>query len=316
MELARLFREIEAWPADAVRAGIEQLAATPHGADARLDLMANLIDDVLAKKDPAGATRIAFEQLEKEPRFESGARWSLAQWFARDPAGAESWIAAHETNGTLESRGVEDTARKLVAQSRLLGLGLADAARAREAFRTADPATAGAALLALSSHSPPTPQAPANLVALATAVADPLIGGLALGRWTHAGTHPMSDFARCGEILSAKLPADLPPAIRQAALVEGATFGRDLQHSLTVLSHAAAPQERVATLTALTRQMIAGGQRPPSESWIAEGTPLAPFRNEIAAAAATALGKSGGGEAWLARIADPVLRQLIANNLR
>ena len=162
------------------------------------------------------------------------------------------------------------------------------------------------------------------MVSLATALPDPARGGRAIGRWTFAGSHPANNPQLAGEQLSAKLPTSLPPEVRTAALIEGAQFGQDLGHSLAVLGHATDPAQRVEALAQLTRQMIAGGSPVPAENWFSGESPLRPFRDEIAAATALALGRATTGTAgpdpaaarqWLDRIQDPARRAAVAARL-
>ena len=323
MESQRLYRQIMSWPAAAVRTALDQLVAHPSGGRARLDLLTSLIESPYAEKDPAGATELSFRLLKGEESFENGARKSLSQWLARDPQAARAWLAEQEAAGALESTGVEDHSRRIVAESLLLGQALADPVAARDAFAKADPATAEAALLALASQRPPG-RLPDDLVSLATALPDPARGGRAIGRWTFAGSHPANNPQLAGEQLSAKLPTSLPPEVRTAALIEGAQFGQDLGHSLAVLGHATDPAQRVEALAQLTRQMIAGGSPVPAENWFSGESPLRPFRDEIAAATALALGRATTGTAgpdpaaarqWLDRIQDPARRAAVAARL-
>jgi len=323
METQRLYRQIMSWPAAAVRTALDQLVAHPGGGRARLELLTSLIESPYAEKDPAGATELSFRLLKSEAGFENGARTSLSHWIASDPQAARAWLAEQEAAGTLESTGVEDHSRRIIAESLLLGQALADPAAARDAFAKSDPATAEAALLALASQRPPG-QLPEDLVSLAMALPDPTRGGRAIGRWTFAGSHPANNAQLAGEQLSTKLPRSLPPEMRTAALIEGAQFGQDLGHSLAVLGHATDPAHRVEALAELTRQMTAGGSPVPAETWFGGESPLRLFRDEIAAATSLALGLTTTGTAgpdpaaavqWLDRIQDPARRAAVAARL-
>lgn len=323
MEMQRLYRQIMSWPAVAVRSALDQLVAHPGGGRARLDLLTSLIEAPYAQKDPAGATELSFRLLKSEDGFENGARTSLSHWIARDPQAARAWLAEQEAAGSLESTGVQDHSRRIVAESLLLGQALADPVAARDAFANSDPATAEAALLALASQRPPG-RLPEDLVSLALALPDPTLGGRAIGRWTFAGTHPANDAQLAGEQLSAKLPTTLPSEVRTAALIEGAQFGRDLGHSLAVLGHATDPTQRVEAFAQLTRQMVANGSPLPTENWFGGESPLRLFRDEIAAATALALGRTSTGTTgpdpasamqWLDRIQDPARRAAVAARL-
>jgi RNA polymerase sigma factor (sigma-70 family) len=323
METQLLHNQIKSWPAASVRLALDQLIAHPSRARARLELLAALIESPYAEKDPAGATELSFRLLKDEGSFENGARLSLSEWISRDPQAARTWLASQEAAGALESTGVEERSRRIVAESLLLGQALTDPSAAREAFAKADPATAEAALLVLASQRPPG-ELPNDLRTLATALPDPARGGRAIGRWTFAGSHPVNDVKLSGEQLNEKLPADLPPAVRTAALIEGAKFGQDLGHSLAVLGHATQPAQRIDALAELTRQMVASGSPIPAENWFTGNSPLKPFRDEITAATALALGRTASGQPGpdpaaaaelLERIQDPARRAAVASQL-
>ena len=292
MEMELLTRQMKDWDAPAIRTAMDLLLNDPGGGKMKLELAENLLDTVYSEKAPAAATALAFTLVDRDPLFQRAALWSMGQWFGTDPASAAAWVAEQDAAGALESSGIQERKRRLVEEGKILGLAWSDPAAARTVVAKADPAISQSALAAFLGRLPDD-AATQSFLTLAAAIPDPARAGNLIGNWTKTGRYDSRDLPGMATLLTGKLPANLPPAVRRAAVIEGSQVAGNLRDALGIVGHAAAPADRTSMMAELAAQFLTGSQTRPQPAWLDDAKGLAPFRDEAAAATALALGLPG-----------------------
>lgn len=312
LEREQIWRRMQSWPADAVRSALDLLVAGPASGRQAFLTAESILDNVYAAKAPAEATVLGMSLLERDPMFRRGTRWSAAEWFRTDPDAARRWLADQEGSGQLESTAVEDVKRNVLREAQITGLAQVDASAAQRLLRETSPDIAFNALSALIERSGGVP-ASIDFPSLALASPDAETAGRILGLQARSGTQPMWEAASAGSKLAAALSNDLPPDVRQTALVEGSMVGGP-RESLATLIHASSAETRDANLQAMAQRLVRSGRLEPA---LLDDPLLAPWHDPVAVAIASALQNAEGAAAttaavWVDRISDPHVKERFA----